>query len=307
MCVSVYVKSPLRDPRLSRRVSVSLPPRVLVLRPAREDLETHVCKAYLHPRDRSRSRARDAKIAKRVSRSRSEKRSRIVMLSTSSRSRHSLYRYYIYSLSFKRDSHPSLLSALCVFLFFFSCVYLPLKVAGGCTACISLNDSVIFLFIRPHARRTCSRPSEIGRVASKNAFYALCGERTTRQSRFLSFALFAVILPGSISPYLETCTSNRYGNIYNGQRSMFALTKEFLAMSSPKSSKSWIYRSRSRPRDVRTIRQQFDAASQRHQLSLATRWSDAVHSEHLSRVSSFFLTTNILIPNILSLSSTYPS
>lgn len=116
VCVSVYVKSPLRDSHLSRRVSASLSPRALVLRPAREGLETRVCEAYLCPRDRSRSRARSMK---RETRSRSEKRSGMVMLSTSSRSRHSLSILYILFFCQTRFSPFVTFRFVCVSFFFF--------------------------------------------------------------------------------------------------------------------------------------------------------------------------------------------
>lgn len=105
----------------------------------------------------------------KIQRSRSEKRSGIVMLSTSSRSRHSLSILYILSFSQTRFS-PFHYFPLCVFLFFFSCVYLPLKVAGGCTGCISLNDSVIFLSSVRTLDGRVSDCSKIGRanVANKS-------------------------------------------------------------------------------------------------------------------------------------------
>lgn len=145
-------------------------------------------------------------VAKRVSRSRRNDPG-IVMLSTSSRLRHSLSILYILSLSLKRDSHPSLLSALCV-SFFFSCVYLPLKVAGGCTACISLNDSVIFLsHLSSHARRTCSRLSETSRIKKKTHFTLFVANAPVRRIALsrdnlvfpTNHIIFAYHSPSSIS------------------------------------------------------------------------------------------------------------
>lgn len=125
-------------------------PRALVLRPVREGLETRVCEAHC------------VTSAKRVfQRSRSEKRPGTVMLSTSSRSRHNLPILYVYTLFLSNAILSSFVTFrfVCMCFFFFSCVYLPLKVAGGCTARISLNDSVIFPLVCSHARRTCSRLS----------------------------------------------------------------------------------------------------------------------------------------------------
>lgn len=131
MCL--YVKSLLRDPRPLRRVSVSLfASRFSPLGPCAKD-------------SRRAFAARRAGVtsAKRVfQRSRSEKRPGTVTLSTSSRSRHNLPILYVYTLFLSNAILSSFVTfrfvCMCV-SFFFSCVYLPLKVAGGCTARISLK------------------------------------------------------------------------------------------------------------------------------------------------------------------------
>ena len=91
-----------------------------------------------------------------------------------------------------------------------------------------------------HARRTCSRlsrdrPYQRLNVANKNAFYSLLrmsARRIASVDYLVSYRRCHSRVRLVTFSYPETRTSNRYGNIYNGQRSMFALMKEFLAMSS---------------------------------------------------------------------------
>lgn len=186
---------------------------------------------------------------------------------------------------------------------FFSCVYLPLKVAGGCTARISLQR-----FRDPSSRlvRTLDgRVPDCPRSAvsrNKNGISQLFAARTPRlesnrttgQSRFLSRRCYSRVYTPLVAyfPSHETRASNRYGNIYNGQRSMFALTEGIPRGCLRLIVLITLVKSKARPRNVWT-RQQFDALQRHRQLSLATRWSDAVYeplslSLSLSLVSYFF-------------------
>jgi len=150
MCVR-QIASP--KSHLSRRVSVSLSPRALG--PHAKDSKRAFARRTVR-RDRSRS---DGSQRGTRNASRSEKRSGIVMLSTNSRSRHSLSILYILSLSLSLSQTRSFVTFRFVCVSFFSCVYLPLKVAGGCTAHIFLNDSMIFLsFVRTLDERVLDCP-----------------------------------------------------------------------------------------------------------------------------------------------------
>lgn len=128
------------------------------------------------------------------------------MLSTSSRSRHSLSILYIFSFSQTRFSHPSLLSALCVCsCFFFRASIFPSKSLAGAPRASPLTIPWSFSLFGSHARRTCPRLSEIGRadVVNKNrillyAANASSTNRTAVQSRFLSSLSFACTPSGTL-------------------------------------------------------------------------------------------------------------
>jgi len=90
VCVCMYVKSLLRDSRLPRRVSVSLSPRALVLRPARRTQNARLRGALYHEIDHDRMTARSVGHETHLAISLEETTREMVVLSTSSRSRHSL-------------------------------------------------------------------------------------------------------------------------------------------------------------------------------------------------------------------------
>lgn len=90
VCVCMYVKSLLRDPRLPRRVFVSLSPRALVLRPARRTRNARLRGALHHEIDHDRMTARSVGHETQLAISLGETTREMVVLSTSSRSRHSL-------------------------------------------------------------------------------------------------------------------------------------------------------------------------------------------------------------------------
>jgi len=151
------------------------------------------------------------------SRARSEKRSSV--LSTNSQSTQliifSIILYTVCSFLLS-NAIPVILVTLFRFVFP-SCVNLPLKVAGGCTARLS---SIRDLNPRRSRRRTCLLAlllrDRIRRIARRRR----SGRWIVHPSR-LPFIY-------RVSTFLSPSLLNRYGNIYHGQRSMFALAIAFL-------------------------------------------------------------------------------
>lgn len=153
---------------------------------------------------------------------------------------------------------------------------------------LSLSLSLVDL----HDRRThdsrlisgSAGPDQIAPIYSCN--------NASPTNRAISHFVYRYLSSSDLS-FLETRTSNRYGNIYNGQRSMFALTKEFLAMSCPNRSNLNV------PVEKDSVRGTCELFNNSTPLTASSSVTIFRYMVHVTQ--TFRFTTNILIPKCILL------